>query len=173
MHGKAARRARNGTYQRPGQPVRRQRYRCWPHTPDPDFPKGFLVQHVTARPAVAAHVAWLVVSNISDSRPHDADQLAALVAQLGLAEPRLLRRQARAVANTGDLAAAISLLTAGLASHGGSSDRARSDLTAYRDAVAVRQATAQRIRPERPHRRGHPAPATRPARRRFTASPLR
>jgi hypothetical protein len=41
VHGKAARRARNGTYQRPGQPVRRQRYRCWPHTPDPDFPKGF------------------------------------------------------------------------------------------------------------------------------------
>jgi hypothetical protein len=41
VHGKAARRARNGTYQRPGQPVRRQRYRCWPHTPDPDFPDGF------------------------------------------------------------------------------------------------------------------------------------
>lgn len=134
---------------------------------------GRVVQHATARPAVAAHAAWLVVNNISDSRPHDADQLAALAAQLGLGEPRLLHRQARAVADTGDLAAAISLLTAGLASHGGSSDRAWSDLAAYRDALAARHAAAQRIRPERPHRRGHTAPTTRPIRRRFTASPLR
>ncbi|MCU1618787.1 MAG: hypothetical protein JWR41_793, partial [Modestobacter sp.] len=79
----------------------------------------------------------------------------------------------RATADAGDLAAALSLLIAGLAARDGSSDRAWADLAAYGDALAARHAAAQRLRPARPHRCGHTAPATRPVRRRFTASPLR
>lgn len=41
LHGRDGRRARNGTYGKPGETVRRQRYRCWPMTPDPNFPRGF------------------------------------------------------------------------------------------------------------------------------------
>jgi hypothetical protein len=72
---------------------------------------------------------------------------------------------ARAVAGTGDLPAAIALLDTGLAARDGSSDRAWADLTAYRDALAARQAAAERGRPVRPHRRGHSsATATSPRR---------
>jgi DNA polymerase III epsilon subunit-like protein len=136
-------------------------------------PTGRLAQHAADRPAVAAHAAWLVVNNLSESRPADADDLAALADRLGLVEPRLVHRRARATADAGDLAAALSLLTAHLAARNGSSDRAWADLAAYGDALAARHAAAQRDRPARPHRRGHSAPATRPVRRRFTASPLR
>jgi hypothetical protein len=72
-------------------------------------------------------------------------------------------------ADAGDLAAALNVLTTGLAVRNGSSDRAWADLAAYRDALAARHTAAQRDRPARPHRRGHSAPATRPMRRRFTA----
>ena len=129
---------------------------------------GRLAQHAAARPAVAAHATWLVVNNISESRPDDADDLAALADRLGLVGPRLVHRRARAVAGTGDLPAAIALLDTGLAARDGSSDRAWADLTAYRDALAARQAAAERGRPVRPHRRGHSAPTARPSRRRFT-----
>jgi hypothetical protein len=61
---------------------------------------GRLSQHAASRPAVAAHAAWLVVNNLSESRPDDADDLAA---RLGLVEPRLIHRRARVVAGTGDL----------------------------------------------------------------------
>jgi hypothetical protein len=133
-------------------------------------PTGRLAQHATARPAVAAHAAWLVTSNLTESRPADADDLAALADRLGLVEPRLVHRRARAVAGTGDLPTAIALLDTGLASRDGSSDRAWADLTAYRDALAARQAAAERGRSARPHRRGHSAPTARPSRRRFTAT---
>ena len=70
-----------------------------------------------------------------------------------------------AVAGTGDLPAAVALLDTGLAARDGSSDRAWADLTAYRDALAARQAAAERGRPVRPHRRGHSsATATSPRR---------
>jgi hypothetical protein len=118
-----------------------------------------------------AHAAWLVTNNLTESRPADADHLAALADRLGLVGPRLVHRHARAVAGTGDLPTAIALLNPGLAARDGSSDRAWADLTAYRDALAARQAAAQRGRSARPHRRGHSAPASRPLRRRFTASP--
>jgi hypothetical protein len=76
-----------------------------------------------------------------------------------------VHRRARAVAGTGDLPAAIALLDTGLAARDGSSDRAWADLTAYRDALAARQAAAERGRPVRPHRRGHSsATATSPRR---------
>ena len=132
-------------------------------------PTGRLAQHATARPAVAAHAAWLVTNNLTASRPADADDLAALADRLGL-EPRLVHRRARAVADTGDLPTAIALLGTGLAAPDASSDRAWADLTSYRDALAARQAAAARGRPTRPHRRGHSAPTTRPSRRRFTAT---
>ena len=133
-------------------------------------PTGGLAQHATARPAVAAHAAWLVTNNLTASRPADADDLAALADRLGLVEPRLVHRRARAVADTGDLPTAIALLGTGLAARDASSDRAWADLTSYRDALAARQAAAARGRPTRPHRRGHSAPTTRPSRRRFTAT---
>jgi hypothetical protein len=85
--------------------------------------------------------------------------------RLGLVEPRLVHRRAHAVAGTGDLPAAIALLDTGLAARDGSNDRAWADLTAYRDALAARQAAAERGRPVRPHRRGHSsATATSPRR---------
>jgi hypothetical protein len=59
----------------------------------------------------------------------------------------------------------LALLDTGLAARDGSSDRAWADLTAYRDALAARQAAAERGRPVRPHRRGHSsATATSPRR---------
>ena len=67
-----------------------------------------------------------------------------VIHRLGLVEPRLVHRRARAVAGTGDLPAAIALLDTGLAARDGSSDRAWADLTAYRDALAARQAAAER-----------------------------
>ncbi|WP_194290597.1 hypothetical protein [Modestobacter roseus] len=53
VHGTQGRRVRNGIYRRPGQPVPRQRYRCWPDKPDPDFPKGF---HNFTPPLAREHV---------------------------------------------------------------------------------------------------------------------
>jgi hypothetical protein len=132
-------------------------------------PIGRLAQHAATRPAVAAHAAWLVTTNLTASRPADADDLAALADRLGLVEPRLVHRRARAAADAGDLPTAISLLDTGLAARDGSSDRSWADLTAYRDALAARQAAADRGRPARPHRRGHSAPTARPSRRRFAA----
>ncbi|WP_194290596.1 3'-5' exonuclease [Modestobacter roseus] len=134
-------------------------------------PVGRVAEHAATRPAVAAHAAWLVVTNLSESRPGDADDLVVLADQLGLVEPRLIHRRARAAADAGDLPTAVSLLDAGLAARDGSSDRAWGDVTAYRDALAARQAAADRARPARPHRRGHSAPPTRPVRRRFTTAP--
>ena len=53
VHGAQGRRVRNGTYGTPGEPTRRQRYRCWPDKPDPDFPKGF---HNFTPPLAREHV---------------------------------------------------------------------------------------------------------------------
>jgi DNA polymerase III epsilon subunit-like protein len=129
---------------------------------------GRLVEHAKSRPAVAAHAAWLVVNNLTENRPEDADGLAALAAQICLVEPRLVHRRARQLAAAGDLAAAIDALRTGLDQRNGHSDRAWTDLAAYRDALVARHTATQRTRPVRPHRRGHSAPATRPAHRRFT-----
>jgi hypothetical protein len=63
---------------------------------------------------------------------------------------------------------AISLLTTGLAARNGSSDRAWSDLAAYRDALAGRHAATQRSRPARPTGAGTAPRQTRRSRRRST-----
>jgi hypothetical protein len=192
VHGAQGRRVRNGTYGTPGEPMRRQRYRCWPDKPDPDFPKGF---HNFTPPLAREHVhtgeSHCQACEVADPQPPApatysslrdrelpnqldsrgaTDDLAALADRLGLVEPRLVHRRARAVAGTGDLPTAIALLDTGLAARDGSSDRAWADLTAYRDALAARQAAADRGRPARAHRRGHSAPTARPSRRRFTAT---
>jgi hypothetical protein len=68
-----------------------------------------------------------------------------------------VHRRARAVAGTGDLPAAIALLDTGLAVRDGSSDRAWADLTAYRDALAARQAAAEaHLAPTTPEGRQRP-----------------
>ena len=53
VHGKDAVRIRNGTYGKPGESVRRQRYRCYPCTPDPKYPKG---RHNVTPPLPREHV---------------------------------------------------------------------------------------------------------------------
>lgn len=53
VHGRRAVRIRNGTYGKPGEAVRRQRYRCYPSTPDPDYPKG---RHNFTPPLPREHV---------------------------------------------------------------------------------------------------------------------
>jgi len=136
-------------------------------------PPGRLVEHAVARPAVAAHAAWLVATMLAETRPEDANVLAALADSLGLVEPRLVHRTARALAGAGDLTAAIAAATTAFGSRKGSTDRAWVELAAYRDALAARQAAAQRLNPHRPHRVGHSAPSGRPTRRRFTGAHLR
>ena len=68
-----------------------------------------------------------------------------------------MHRRARATADDGDLAAALSQLTAGLAARNGSSHRAWADLVVHGDLLAARHAAAQRPRPARPYRTGHPS----------------
>lgn len=77
----------------------------------------------------------------------------------------------RVVPDGSDLATAIAVLTTGLAARNDNTDRAWSDLTAYRDALTARQAADQCGRPAPPHRGGHSAPCDTSARRRFTDSP--
>jgi hypothetical protein len=100
--------------------------------------------------ALTARVRFVVVvvDDDDETRPDDADALAALADSL--VEPRLVHRTARALAVAGDRDAPIAAATA---------------------AFAARQAAAQRPRTARPHRRGHSAPVGRPVRRRFTAQP--
>ena len=53
VHGRDATRVRNGRYGKRGEPVRRQRYRCRPRTPDLDYPKGY---HDFTPPLAREHV---------------------------------------------------------------------------------------------------------------------
>lgn len=53
VHGTAARRVRNGKYGPAGEALRRQRYRCYPHHPGEDYPRGY---HDFTPPLVREHV---------------------------------------------------------------------------------------------------------------------
>jgi DNA polymerase III epsilon subunit-like protein len=125
-------------------------------------------QAAAGRTALAAHASWLVVNAADGKRPDDADVVAALAEELGLIEPRLFLRRARALAGAGELEQAIETATIGLAARDGSSDLAWQELLRYRDALAARQHALRRVHPPRPFRIGRSAPARRPQRRRFT-----
>lgn len=132
-------------------------------------PRGRLAEHAAAgRTPLAAHAAWLLVEAADQKQPDNADAVAALAQELGLVEPRLLLRQARALAAAGELETAIETANTNLAARNGSSDPAWRDLHTYRDALTARQHVRQHVRPPRPRRAGRSAPNERPQRRRFT-----
>lgn len=117
---------------------------------------GRLAKQAIAQLAVAAQAAWREVTNLTERRAANADDLAALAYGLGLVEPRLVHRRARAVAGIGDPPTAIALLD--------------TDLT-HLPQHPRRTSGRRRAQPARPpHRRGHSAPTTRPLRRRFTTA---
>lgn len=133
-------------------------------------PDGRLAQQVReGRTAVAAHAAWLLTNVLAADRPDEALALEKLAGVLGLVEPRLAQHRARGRAEQGDVAGAMALAVGALELQAGSTDPAWDDLRRYRDALAAKQAAAERPKVVRPHRVGHSAPATRPRRRRFTA----
>lgn len=134
-------------------------------------PQGRLAEHAAAgRTLLAAHAAWLLVRAADQKQPERARVVASLAEELGLVEPRLLLRQARALAAAGELEEAISYAETSLTARSGSSDLSWRDLRDYRNALAAQQYAAQRVRLPRPYRTGRSAPVERPQRRRFTSA---
>jgi DNA polymerase III epsilon subunit-like protein len=130
---------------------------------------GKLTKQVAAgRTELAAHAAWLLVNVAERERSGDAAALAALAAELGLVEPRLILYRARRLSEAGELEQAEEVARSGLAIRDGSTDLAWREIDRFRAGVAAHQEALRRVKPERAFLFGRSAPAQRPQRRRFT-----
>jgi DNA polymerase III epsilon subunit-like protein len=132
-------------------------------------PNGRIAGHAAAgRRDLAAALARLIAGLLQETKPAAAVDVADLAASLGLIDPQLVHLHAHQIADDGHPLAALTFIDQTLAHRNQSTDRAWTDLGAFRDALAAHQAAARRARPARPRRPGHSAPADRPSRRRFT-----